>query len=597
MFKYQELIERLSIEEVNSAIKKIVNTYDLTGNFFETSWDKERTFKIFFNLSPDFIELFESMVGVQDDEEFYERYGFASKRGKFSRQDIYDDLLEYLKSKARRVLCDREHLRIPAGSKVDFDSCLLHYSYNNKVEFYKDGGWGIADEDGLVIVRNHMVRQPSKTRSLLDGLSYFSSDIKTSCPYRIIQDRDTEKYGILSYDSFCEIVHCLYEEIEVDYNYFEHHFYIKAKKNGKWGCFDERCALIIDFEYEIINIVSGFLECIRTAEYYFDESLSKYVIGGKKDLYDNEGTLLISGYDNFFDDYKYLKFYFGTYYENYGGRTDSRGYPVGASKVRLNYGMSKCLVLDREFNTIINNGDGVFRMPKGLRFQSVEQIEKYVPSGYLLNYSVDLRDYNNLFIYLHSHYKEQNLFPNYIKEDFSSPEEQDNIIELQSKVYGDSRKRLQAFLGENKKEQDKDDSLVTIIRLSDDKRILWIDYANEIVGSKCWLHAYRIYRKGKKYGVFDSDGLKPALFNAINAITTESPDQKLYIASFEYCRNSNKENNNPNYIGRKHLLIHYYKIDDGKYISVEDDWETFNPRKCKWYPDDFGEVYDDDLYD
>ena len=34
MFKYQELIERLSIEEVNSAIKKIVNTYDLTGNFF-----------------------------------------------------------------------------------------------------------------------------------------------------------------------------------------------------------------------------------------------------------------------------------------------------------------------------------------------------------------------------------------------------------------------------------------------------------------------------------------------------------------------------------------------------------------------------------
>ena len=50
MFKYQELIERLSIKEVNSTIKKMVDTYDLTGKFYESSWDKERTFKKYFNL-------------------------------------------------------------------------------------------------------------------------------------------------------------------------------------------------------------------------------------------------------------------------------------------------------------------------------------------------------------------------------------------------------------------------------------------------------------------------------------------------------------------------------------------------------------------
>ena len=39
MFKYQELIERLSVEEVNSAIKKMVDNYDLTGKYHERGND------------------------------------------------------------------------------------------------------------------------------------------------------------------------------------------------------------------------------------------------------------------------------------------------------------------------------------------------------------------------------------------------------------------------------------------------------------------------------------------------------------------------------------------------------------------------------
>ena len=606
MFKYQELIERLSIKEVNSTIKKMVDTYDLTGKFYESSWDKERTFKKYFNLPPDFLELLESMVQEDGDElNMLDLYG----KDRTSSQEIYGSLLQYFELEARRVQDNREYLRIPVGSKVDFDSCMLHNSYISKVEFYKDGGWGIAEEDGLVIVKNHMVRQPSKTHSLLYGSSYLSNDIIKSCPYRIIQDRDTGKYGVLSYESFHETVHCLYEEIEFDYNYSEHHFYIKAKKNGKWGCFDERCALIIDFEYEIIEIVSGFLECIRGAEYLLNESLSerdrRYEVEGKRDLYDNEGTLLIGGYDDLIVDYQYLKFYFDTSYEYYEEEeTDFQGYPVPLSKVRLNFEKSKCLVLDKKFKTIISNGNGLFRMPKRHTFHSLDEVERFVPSGYLLRYGVDLSDYDT-FIYLHSFYGEQYIVPYYIKEGFSSPEEQDNYIAAQAKAHEDHKKRLQALLGNEDKEPDidkpfdysestkylyenrqdlyVDDSLVTIIRLNGDKEILWIDYANEIVEKMFYPH---IYRKGRKFGIFDHNGLKPALYDAI---TRDSPDHKIYVASLKYCCESNPSNyNNPNYIDWRHLYIQYYKLDeDGNYISVKDDWETFNPRNCKWIPYDF----------
>ena len=589
MFKYQELIERLSVEEINSTIKRMVDNYDLKGKYHENEnsfGDRERLIKEYFNLSPEFLSLMDNYAQKEYESQSFEFPSIAHDM-EYIKEEIYSSLVNYLESKAKKIFVDREHLRIPVGTTIDFKECLLSYKYLGKVEFYKDGGWGIAEENGTVVVKNHLTRQPSKTRSL--NYDYPSFYIDT--PYRKIQDRDTNKFGILSYESFHEIVHCLYDEIE-GFDYYKdstRHFCIMAKKNNKGGCFDERCSLIIDFEYEIINILSGFFECIRTAEYHLDESSFEYEIGGKKDLYDDEGTLLIGGYDNLFIDYNYFKFYFGTYYEYYGGRTDSQGYPIGARKVRLNFGMSKCLVLDREFKTIINNGSGVFRMPKGLRFQSVEHLESYVPSGCLLKYSVDVTDYNKLFIYLHSHYGEQHLFPDYIKEELPSPEEQNNYIEAQSNTNEDNRKRLQALLDEHKKEQDKDDSLVTIIRLSDDKRILWVDYVNEIVDKMFFPHAYRVYRKGRKYGIFDGDGLKAALFDSIDAITTESPDKKIYVASFEYCRHPNKENNNnPNYIGKKHLFIHYYKLDDdGNYISVEDDWETFNPTNCKWLPYNF----------
>ena len=579
MFEYQELIERLSVDEVNSAVKKMVETYDLTGKYHERGNDphyifnvKERLIKKYFNLSPEFLSLMDDYAQKEYESQSFEFPSIAYDM-EYIKEEIYSSLVNYLESEAKKILVDREHLRIPVGCKVDFDSCLLHNSYNNKVEFYKDGGWGIAEEDGLVIVKNYMAWQPSKTHSLLYGSSYLSYEIQLSCPYRIIQDRDTSLYGILSYESFYETVHCLYEEIEVvDFQYYnnsECHFFIKAKKNGKWGCFDEKCALIIDFKYDDISINEGYLECTKNAvclpdgaRIYTDE----YIFKGKY-LYDRDGTLLFGGYDNLICSNKYFKIYFGTFYEYF---------PLmefyGEWGERLNYERSICLVLDKDFKTVIRNKNGAFRMRKGQKFSSLTEVEQQIPSEFLLSHQVDISDLHEGFIYLKDYkYKGERIC--------------------------------------------KDESVITILKLNENKEIAWTESANAIIESDYDIH---IYRKGTKYGVFDETGLKPAIYDAIlkseynipiyrigtkygyfgesgqkpamyDAISRETPDGNIYVAVFESRQDSSTlDADNPNYDSCLGLFIRYYTIEtNGELVRVEDNWDVFDPTESEWYPYDF----------
>ena len=64
MFKYQELIDNLPREEVDLAIKKMVDNYDLTGNYYDKGESTvyslfygRRTFNAFFTLTPEFITI------------------------------------------------------------------------------------------------------------------------------------------------------------------------------------------------------------------------------------------------------------------------------------------------------------------------------------------------------------------------------------------------------------------------------------------------------------------------------------------------------------------------------------------------------------
>lgn len=447
---------------------------------------------------------------------------------------------------------------------------MSYNSFIGKIEFYKDGGWGIGNEEGLVVVKNHLKEQPSKSKPLFN---------RSNTPFRIIQDTDTKKLGVLSLSTFIETIHCHYNKI-VALEFYEgsiKHYYIKVEKHGKWGCFDENCALIIDCMYDDIHLTNGFLECTRNGEYLMFDTLNNKgydsILEGKKDLYNGEGILLLGGYNNLVVGYDYLQFYFGTYYEHYNvEEIDSYGYPYMLSKLRLNYEHSLCLLLDKDFKTIIQNEKGFYKIPKGIVIDSLEKLQLIVPPGLLFKYRVDLSHFNNGFIYLHNFYGEEYFIPYYIAYGYDSPKDMENY------PYYIDRNDIY-----------KDDEIVTIVRLNEERVIVWEDNVNEVDVSSFNL----TYRRSNKVGVYNENGLGKSLYDAI---TIDNKTGKTYIAMIN--RNSSPKNelNNPNYVHSKGYSIEYYGIsNDGKYCRIEDNWKIFNPSEYKWFPEFFKE--DNELTD
>ena len=165
---------------------------------------------------------------------------------------------------------------------------------------------------------------------------------------------------------------------------------------------------------------------------------------------------------------------------------------------------------------------------------------QWIPSEFLLSHQVDLSDLYEGFIYL---------------KDFN-------------------------FKGEC---ICKNKSTITILKLNENKEIAWTEYVNAILESDYDIH---IYRKGGKYGVFGETILKPAMYDAISR---ETLDDKIYVAVFENRQDSRTlEPDNPNYDSCFGIFIRYYTIEmNGELVRVEDNWNVFNPRECKWYPYDF----------
>ena len=631
MYKYQKIIDALSDVEMNSAIREMVDKFDLTGKFVDlpddiynvTSGEKE--FKKYFSITSEVSNLIETIIQKEFDEEKYRLGGnnvpledidFVLLDSSTPEQDLrkkiiemlYRSLLDYLVTKAIQITENRECLRIPVGNEVDFKECMLFNKFQNKVEFYKDGGWGIAENEGAVLVKNHLMGQPSKTNPLNSSCSCFDS------PYRIVQDRDTKKYGIISFESFYEIIPCLYDQIDVIDYYYEskRYFYFIAKKDGKWGCFDENCDLIIDYRYDIIRPYNGLIECIKEAKYLsWESSIDGYAteITGKKDLYDKKGVLLVGGYGVLDMSYGYLQFYFGTIYEKYfEEETDCYGHLVKLSKIRLNYNNSLCLVLDKEFKTIIRNENGFYRIPKGIVFESVQEVDRIVPPFFLFRFRVDLSHFDKGFIYLHDFYGKQYMVPEYIAKGFDSPEEmkeydERQIVEMKNSIE-DMQKRIEEMRrlmgGEvsegvevinndsfscpptnDDQEIIEDDEIVTVIKIDKEKNIEWLDYVNEIGITN---YPFLFYRIKSKIGVYDGNGLHSAVFDAISL---NSSDGKTYVASIERSHEtSSPSKKNPNKMFN--VIIHYYRINtEGNLTRMDDDRSVFNPTEYKWFPYNF----------
>lgn len=612
--KYKSIAEKICDADIDKIINVMIDNCDRNGFYYETHKAKELLTQI---ISIDVVNYISAKARQEIENEGCENldpFFFTDSQYKEiaigDREDfICQTILNRIKSVAEQEREKRKFYRINVGEKVDFDSCVSYASIGSKIEFYKDGGWGIAEVDGMVVVKNHLITQPSK-------LSYDKLFKTKGNHCYIIKDRDTELLGILSLDTFKEVIHCLYSKIMIIESFYgaSPQYFIKVQKDNKFGCYDDKFAIIIECKYDDIYIKDEYIECIYEGEELIYDTLEgkgyDFIIDGKKDLYNTSGKLLIGGYSFSNIEYGYLQIYFGTRYENYYvEELDLYNQPYQLSKLRLNYDYSLCLILDKKFRSLIQGNEGSFCLPIGIVFNSFEDVLKIIPSNYLFRYRVDTNHLYRGYIYLYNNYGEQYFIPHYIIEGFNSPEELETY-EIQKRIeFNKSIKELIEILGDNGTQvtqeehmsptsdssallsdssinhQDMfiDDSIVIIIKLKENHAIEWINSVNEIGISN---YNNFIFRKGEKYGFYNYKGLGKTIYDAI---TTETQDAKIYVAIIHYCQDTNTSNtNNPNYISWIQMCIQYYIVEnDEALVRLEDDWNIFNPTKYKWFPSNF----------
>ncbi len=585
--KYKFIAEKISDTELNTIINIMVDNYDNNYKyydyhhallFFETNVHSPEILTLIENTAREEIENEGDLVN--DSPFFLWPFSYTDSEYKEEitnnrKEKICGIILDQIERVAREKLADRVFLRLHIGDVVNFESCVSHYFVHDKVYFYKDGGWGIANEDGVVIVKNHLAQEPSNMNCLNNA---------TKSPYRVIQDRDTGLFGVLSLESHKEVIHCLYDEIDSITYCNGNKFVVKVKQNEKWGCYDENCFFIIDCKYDDIKIIDEWIECSRDGNWIID-------------LYNTEGKLLIGGYDHLEIEYiknkQYFKFYFGTYYESSCVKeADLYGNVIESEKFNLNYNDSVCLVLDNHFRTIVKYNGQHLQIPLGIVFQSKQDLESYFPVKILLSGFVDLTDYNE-YIYLKKRNEDKYIISDYTEYSY---------IKVSNNGICKQEHWVDRFI---------EDDEVIIVRIAKDGTLSWRLKVNEI-GPE--YYGWRMYRFCDKVGFFSGDKVSSAIYDAV---AIDHQKGKTYVALIiyqivEYIDDTTTKEAtsalaedvkasqqqgwnvtkrlNPNYISHKQYTIQYYEILERKEIKrMEDDWTIFDPTKYKWFPDSFGE--------
>ena len=569
-FKYTKIAKQISEEEINIIIQTMIDNSDNSGKYY-LSYRAEDFVRnhihnsVFFSIVDDVArrEIENEGYDIRDPLLFEYRTDSEYEEAKIRlrKEKIYELILDQIELEARRKRKERFFMRLNIGDIVDFGTCVNRLPFYGKVEFNKDGGWGIAEEDGRVIVKNHLICKPSDIIRLANS---------KDCAFYVIQDRDTEQYGVLSLKTFKETIHCLYDKIEVvkyqQGNILKHIF--KVKKNNRWGCYDENCTFIIECKYDEIRIVNSWIECCRDGEVLNSEiDLNKFdsLYDGEKDLYDIEGNLLLGGYNYFEFERKYFKFFFNTRYESYDfPRTTIYNDEIMLLQYRLNYDDACCLVLDQKFNSLLANGGQKFQIPLGKVFQSSQEIEENIPKEFLLYGYVNMSDFLP-YIYLEKRNSELFFVSNFHKDN----------------IYVNNRSNINSY--DIWTDQFLEDDEVVIMGMTENGNVSWHSKVNEI-GPVCMYG--RIYRLGDKVGIYTRNGISRKLYDAISI---DSQDKKVYAAQIRQQYNEVADNiSNPNYHHDRHYSIQYFEIKEtGELEKQEDDWGKFNPNRHKWFPYNF----------
>jgi len=564
----------ISNEELNSIINHMIESCDKTGSYFQRSESRAIFVKYTKEYNSIFTALQERAVKIIEEKENENQFDDDPFDWNWSdpfdnldldkdteigltTENMIEGILKKIESMARERREDRINHRFKVGSHIDIDN-FEHSEYGNLIEFHHDGGWGVADKKGVVLISNHLTTKASNCYPLFHPIisSYVTNQLYVST------DRDTELKGVVSIDPLKELLPCKYK-IESMEGYRDgcYVFAFRAlSKKGLWGCYNDHGKKIAKFKYQTIDFNQGYIECGRDGTFHLQDHDNgdggwDAIFDGTKDLYDIDGHLILGGYTEFkyLEGYNLYLFYFDTYKTptpyDVGGFTIDKYYTC--------YEEAKCLILDKDFNLFLNEEK---INVKGRTIGSVEEIS----SSCLVNgYVLEVHD--NHIISDETEFK-------YIKDIDGLP------------CYETEVKKVVTFFKSN-------------------GHVEWRKAVDDYYG---WSHP-ELVLINQKIGFLKSTGLEKSTFDAISKEFDDS--EKPYAAKIVSLSDEEAQEmgGNPNYLKDKGVVIQYYKIsmqDAPK--RIEDNWEIFNPNNVSWFPDGFlgkmgvypdDEEYEDDYYE
>lgn len=621
-FLYKQIMDMIIETDIKKIILEMISNHEQRNVFYDKSQDVD----ILMHYLSNYEEVLSLANCIAEKNEIawrnyldntselifekFEHYDDNVKRQNISKRinDINIYILNKIQSKAEKELQLRAeqkrlkwvHLREKKGAIINFKECREVLSFYGHYEFYKDDGWGIANEDGIVEIPNYILIQPSK---IGDCLSFNKSLMVVQCGINY-------NYGIISLLSLDVVLPFEYDVIEEFGNWYERPkcSLVKVKNRKGWGCVDEKGNVLIECKYYKIELICEYLECYKDDSYVQNESLSSssrtVYYTGRYDLYDNKGNFLIGGYtrrEHYLNDVYY--YYFESFYEDYYEKElDWMNNEIEMLKYRINYDKSVCLILDKHLKSVIRRDGEVFQFPIGKSIDSINELYTLVPADYLYHHEVNL--WSGHFIFQKERLGEKKIVQETKTIKTYHPhmrpatkEEKEWALLLDETVIEEVKEDY--VYSEVTEDVLKEDDRVVITGLSKENDILWSSCVNELGKlNGCRLPAYR---KGITVGFYSEDGLEDASFVAITY-----KDGKYYVAKLEFEKElENSSKNNLNYLGEipyteknedifkdgRHMYIRYYEYSNGHLTRMSDDWKVFNPAKHDWFPETYKTTY------
>lgn len=311
---------------------------------------------------------------------------------------LFNNIFEEFRQIACFKISDRKNHRIKKGTKIDLNK-YKHIECGDQIEFLAEGGWGVADKNGIVLISNHLKKQPSKSDPIIYSRDYFKLNDKRQL-YKS-QDCDSELYGVISKNPLKELLPTEYHEIKyIATSKYEKIFlvirYIKNTfdENERlieniydgYGCFNENCKQITDFIYDKIEINNNYIECGRDGIFYSkDNEYDEYGIcifsdpntyySGVYDLYNLEGVSLLKGY--YKSDFNRIftrRILFCFESKKIAAKWFNEKNHEMFSNEKFDFDKRQSLLLDKNLNSILKDSNGKYFSLIDNHVDNIEQI-------------------------------------------------------------------------------------------------------------------------------------------------------------------------------------------------------------------------------